>query len=278
MVKYQNLHFCKGETKMEGMLQAVVVVFMLFLCSLCLFAVIVIVRDMIYEAAKTRRERARDERDLNRVLEALEAVGEKVSAPEAIPVVAQPVVVEAPEPTVVVVEAPAKETPAPVEEAPALEETVEDEGAVAFSTHSLTIEEKYAMLSSEFKRYFDDIIKHALSKEGVKEFKYTGSYDYKIGAYRVIRMMIKRGEIVCEFHFIDRDILDYANASNIKMKQSATTIKVTEASAVGAAKDGIDLVCSQIEEDKEYKKELAREKRKEKRRQAAEAAANAQGE
>jgi hypothetical protein len=253
---------------MEGMLQAVVVVFMLFLCSLCLFAVIVIVRDMIYEAAKTRRERARDERDLNRVLEALEAVGEKVSAPEAIPVVAQPVVVEA----------PAKETPAPVEEAPALEENVEDEGAVAFSTHTLTIEEKYAMLSSEFKRYFDDIIKHALSKEGVKEFKYTGSYDYKIGAYRVIRMMIKRGEIVCEFHFIDRNILDYANTSNIKMKQSATTIKVTEVSAVGAAKDGIDLVCTQIEADKEYKKELAREKRKEKRRQAAEAAANAQGE
>ena len=263
---------------MEGMLQAVVVVFMLFLCSLCLFAVIVIVRDLIYEAAKTRRERAHDERDLNRVLEALEAVSEKVSAPEAIPVVAQPVVVEAPDPTVVAVEAPAKETPAPVEEAPALEEPVEDEGAVAFSTHTLTIEEKYATLSSEFKRYFDDIIKHALSKEGVKEFKHTGSYDYKIGVYRVVRMMIKRGEIVCEFHFIDRDILDYANASNIKMKQSATTIKVTEASAVGAAKDGIDLVCTQIEEDKEYKKELAREKRKEKRRQAAEAAANAQGE
>ena len=263
---------------MEGMLQAVVVVFMLFLCSLCLFAVIVIVRDLIYEAAKTRRERARDERDLNRVLEALEAVGEKVSAPEAIPVVAQPVVVEAPDPTVVVVEAPAKETPAPVEEAPALEEAVEDEGAVAFSTHTLTIEEKYATLSSEFKRYFDDIIKHALSKEGVKEFKHTGSYDYKIGVYRVVRLMIKRGEIVCEFRFIDRDILDYANASNIKMKQSATTIKVTEASAVGAAKDGIDLVCTQIEEDKEYKKELAREKRKEKRRQAAEAAANAKGE
>ena len=159
-----------------------------------------------------------------------------------------------------------------------MEEAVEDEGAVAFSTHTLTIEEKYATLSSEFKRYFDDIIKHALSKEGVKEFKHTGSYDYKIGVYRVVRLMIKRGEIVCEFRFIDRDILDYANASNIKMKQSATTIKVTEASAVGAAKDGIDLVCTQIEEDKEYKKELAREKRKEKRRQAAEAAANAKGE
>lgn len=261
---------------MEGMLQAVVVVFMLFLCSLCLFAVVVIVRDMIYENAKTRRARAREDRDYERVLKALEEAADKT--PEAIPVVAQPVVVEAPEPTVVVVEAPAKETPAPVEEAPALEEAVEDEGAVVFSANTLTMEEKYATLSSEFKRYFDEIIKHALSKEGVKEFKHNSSYDYKIGAYRVVRMMIKRGEIVCEFRFIDRDIIDYANASNVKMKQSATTIKVLEASAVGVAKDGIDLVCTQIAEDKEYKKELAREKRKEKRRQVAEAAANAQGE
>lgn len=261
---------------MEGMLQAVVVVFMLFLCSLCLFAVVVIVRDMIYENAKTRRARAREDRDYERVLKALEEAADKT--PEAIPVVAQPVVVEAPEPTVVVVEAPAKETPAPVEEAPALEEAVEDEGAVVFSANTLTMEEKYATLSSEFKRYFDEIIKHALSKEGVKEFKHNSSYDYKIGSYRVVRMMIKRGEIVCEFHFIDRDIIDYANASNVKMKQSATTIKVLEASAVGVAKDGIDLVCTQIAEDKEYKKELAREKRKEKRRQVAEAAANAQGE
>ncbi len=261
---------------MEGMLQAVVVVFMLFLCSLCLFAVVVIVRDMIYENAKTRRARAREDRDYERVLKALEEAADKT--PEAIPVVAQPVVVEAPEPTVVVVEAPAKETPAPVEEAPALEEAVEDEGAVVFSANTLTMEEKYATLSSEFKRYFDEIIKHALSKEGVKEFKHNSSYDYKIGSYRVVRMMIKRGEIVCEFRFIDRDIIDYANASNVKMKQSATTIKVLEASAVGVAKDGIDLVCTQIAEDKEYKKELAREKRKEKRRQVAEAAANAQGE
>ena len=260
---------------MEGMLQAVVVVFMLFLCSLCLFAVVVIVRDMIYENAKTRRARAREDRDYERVLKALEEAADKT--PEAIPVVAQPVVVEAPEPTVVVVEAPAAPV-APAEEAPALEVPAEDDGAVAFSANILTMEEKYATLSSEFKRYFDEIIKHALSKEGVKESKHNSSYDYKIGAYRVVRMMIKRGEIVCEFNFIDRDIIDYANASNVKMKQSATTIKVLEASAVGVAKDGIDLVCTQIAEDKEYKKELAREKRKEKRRQVAEAAANAQGE
>ena len=54
------------------------------------------------------------------------------------------------------------------------------------------------------------------------------------------------------------------------MKKSATTVRVSEGSAVGVVKDGIDLVCSQIAEDKERKKELAREKRREKRRLAKE--------
>ena len=54
------------------------------------------------------------------------------------------------------------------------------------------------------------------------------------------------------------------------MKRSATTVRVSEASAVGVVKDGIDLVCTQIAEDKEYKKNLAKEKRREKRRLAKE--------
>ena len=116
-------------------------------------------------------------------------------------------------------------------------------------------------------------MRHALAKEGVKEIKHTGSYDYKIGSYRVLRIMIKRGEIVCEFTFIDRGFADYASASNVRMKQSATTIRIEEASAVGVAKDGIDRVCQQIAEDKEHKKQLAREKRREKRRAQAEAEA-----
>ncbi len=257
---------------METMLQAVVVVFMLFLCSLCLFAVIVIVRDIIHENSKARMARERDEREFYRAQElAAQAVK---TEPEAIPVAATPAPTPEPEPEPEPAPAPVVEEPDPAEEAPAPVEEVSAEaenGAVTFATHTLTMEEKYAALSTEFKRYFDDIVRHAMAKEGVKESKHNNSYDYKIGAYRVIRMMIKRGEIVCEFNFIDRDILDYANASNVKMKQSASSMKVVEPAGVGAAKDGIDLVCTQIAEDKAYKKELAKEKRREKRKAEAEA-------
>ena len=62
-----------------------------------------------------------------------------------------------------------------------------------------------------------------------------------------------------EFNFIDKDFAEYASSSDVKMKRSATSVRVLEPSAVGVAKDGIDLVCSQIAEDKERKKELARE-------------------
>ena len=243
------------EDLLQNVLPVVLIVFMMFLCALCLFAVIVIARDIVHESARSRRER-RYERELAK---------ERESAKEPAPV-------KEPEPEVTVPE-PVKE-PEPVETPPTEPEeepALDEDGAVTFATHTLTIEEKYATLSLEFKRYFDDIIRHVLAKDGIKELKHTGSYDYKIGAYRVLRIMIKRSEIVCEFTFIDRDFADLTSANNVRVKQSATTLRISEASAVGVAKDCIDRVCAQIAEDKEHKKELAREKRRERRRAQAEA-------
>lgn len=270
---------------METMLQAVVVVFMLFLCALCLFAVVVIARDIIHESARRKEERNEVEQVKEVVITppapieipitvtptVLAPVAEPApveeKAEEPAPVVVAPVEEKVEEPTPVVV-VPVIEAEEPEEE---IAVTEEDPDAVSFSRVTLTMEEKYATLSTEFKRHFDDIIKHAMAKEGVQENRRTSSYDYKIGAYKVLRMLIKRGEIVCEFNFIDKEFAEYASASDVRMKKSATTVRVTEASAVGVVKDGIDLVCSQIAEDKERKKELAREKRREKRRKAKEA-------
>lgn len=263
----------------DNVLQVMLIAFMFFLCALCLFAVIVIARDIVYESAKNRRDREKEDR-----LERLEAQ-ERLKLYEAEPVIAhsekpldkpeetekiEPMQEKADEATRVakekveaLVEVAATENVAEAEEA----ETEEaDEGAVSFNRVNLTLEEKYATLSSEFKRFFDDIVRHAVAKDGVKEFKKSGSYDYKIGAYKVLKLNIKRGEIVCYFNFIDRDFNSYANESNVKIKQSATVVRVLEASAVGVVKDGVDLVCQQIAEDKERKRALANEKRREKRR------------
>ena len=231
---------------MEFMLQAVVVIFMLFLCALCLFAVVVIARDIVRESASNKKD-----------ADAHKSTDEK----EPVQVVVQPVLSTA-------VPAPVVEEPvAPIMEEVATAETSDSVSGVVFSKVSLTMAEKYAALSSEHKRYFDQIVKYALSKEGVTEAKYNSAYDYKIGTYRVVRMTIKRGEIVCEFNFIDRDFKNYASEASVKVKSAGTTVKVTEKLAVGVVKDGIDLVVTQIAADKEYKKALARERRKERYRQ-----------
>ena len=233
---------------MENLLQVVVIMFMLFLCALCLFAVVVIARDIVHETLK-KREGNKEHEDDKKTEE----------QPAATVIMQEPVVETKKEEEPVVV-------PEVVQEVVA-SEAEEDPDAVKFSRGaSLTMVERYSTLSTEFKRYFDEIVRHVLAKEGIKENKQSNYYDYKIGAHRVLRLSIKRGETVCEFNFVDKDFMDYAGSSSVKMKRSATQIKVTEAAAVGAVKDGIDLVCKQIEAFKEHKKELARAKRRESRK------------
>ena len=254
---------------MEIMLQTVIIVFMLFLCSLCLFAVLVIARDMIAESMAKRKGDFATEAPQP----AKEQIIKEVTVIKEVPVKTETVVVEAPAPAP---EPEAKEKPVQmpetvsepvIEEAPVEEVVVlpDDPNAVKFSTTQLTMEEKYAMLSKEHKGYFDAIVKHAMSKEGVKVNKSKNYYDYKIGLTRLVRMSIKRGEIICEFIFIDRDFKNYASQADLKIKSTGSMIKVIEPAAVGVAKDGIDLVFTQMEEEREYKKQLAREKRRAKR-------------
>ena len=245
---------------MEQALEITLTFFMIFLCMLCLFSVLVIARDIIRESSQSRRKREDKEEKVVTVIKEIE-----VPAKVAEPVAPAPVVEKEP-----VIEPPV------VEEAPAPVEIVEehDDSEVTFNKTRLTMAEKYEALSSLYKEFYDAIVKHALSKEGVKEFGNNNYIDYKIGAHRLVRIMIKRGEIVCEFIFIDREFKNYASANNVKMKPAATAVKINEPSAVGVAKDGIDRVCQQIEEEKEYKKQLAREKRREQRQKAKEAEGN----
>lgn len=265
---------------MEAILETVIVVFMLFLCALCLFAVLVIVRDIITESAARRRKNEGKDTVVNQTpapapVQAAPTPVVLVQAPAAVP--AEPmVVVQAPAPARAVEEEEPIAEPAPAaEEAEKPEPTPQavvsaveedDPNAVKFSTsHVMTLSEKYAALSSEYKGYFDEICRYAAAKEGAKEFRNNSYCDYKQGTQRLVRITIKRGEIFCQFVFIDRDFKSYASQNNVKMKASATTVKVVEPVAVGVVKDGIDLVCQQIAEEREFKKQQALARRRAKR-------------
>ena len=274
-------------------MEIVFMVFMVIVSIMALFAVMVVFRDVVQEVLASRRERdkhseailAHAERIIAREIaqEESKVAAIAAAAPVAAPVEETPAEV-APVEEAAVEEAPVEETPveeAPVEEAPVEEPAVEeapaeenDEGKISFSAgQRQTLEEKYLALTSEQKGWYDAIIKYASNVEGSKRFKNARYEEYKIGANRIVRVLIKRGVIQCEFILHNSDFMNYINENKISVKQSATTMLVETAATVDAVKNSIDIVVAAIAEEKEYKKKLAREKRKAAR--AAEAAENA---
>ena len=218
--------------------------FMVVVSIMALFAVAVVLRDIVKEILHDRRERE--------LKPASAVVAEPVQAPA--PVV-EPVV--EPEP---VVEAEPVAEPAPEE----------DDGKISFAAgQQKTLEEKYLELSPEARGWYDEIIRHAAIIEGSKRFKNTRYEEYKLGNSRLVRMLIKRGIIHCEFILQNSDFKNYVNENKISVRQSATTMRVDSRETVDAAKNSIDIVVAAIAEEKEYKKQLARERRKSQRNAVA---------
>ena len=252
-------------------------VFMVVVSIMAMFAVMVVFRDIVREILQARREERENKKAAAQqpAAQPVETVVAPVEEPAA-PVEQTPVepVVEA-EPVEEPVEEAAVEEPVAEEVAAeeAVAEEVEDpEGTITFSAgQRQTLEEKYLELSSEARGWYDEIIKYATMVDGSKRFKNARYEEYKVGKNRLVRMLIKRGIIHCEFILHNSDFKNYINENKISVKQAATTMRVENAAGVEAVKSSIDIAVAAIAEEKEYKKKLAREKRK-----AAKAAAEAE--
>ena len=228
-------------------------VFMVFVSVMCLFAVLVVLRDIVKEIAETKRQ------NYEKKLADVQASKE---------VKAEPVVVvkEEPQAVEVKVEEPVKEEVKVEEPAPALQEVAcadAQDGNVTFSAgERLTLEQKYTQLSKKDKGRYDEIVNYAKKVEGNRCFKNDRYEEYKVGKNRLVRMLIKRGVIVCEFILQNSDFRNFVNENKISVKQSATSIKIVDESSVAVAKSSIDIAVTAINEEKEYKKQIAREKRR----------------
>ena len=239
-------------------------VFMVVVSIMAMFAVMVVFRDIVKEILLARRERENNKAAAQQPAAQVEApvaavVEEPVAPVVQPPVVEEPVAVEEP----VVEEAVAEEAEAAevvVEEAAAEEDP---EGIISFAAgQRQTLEEKYLELSSEARGWYDEIIKYAAVVEGSKRFKNARYEEYKVGKNRLVRLLIKRGIIHCEFILHNSEFKNYINENKISVKQAATTMRVESAAGVDAVKNSIDIAVDAIAEEKEYKKKLAREKRK----------------
>ncbi len=256
-------------------------VFMVVVSIMALFAVMVVFRDVVSEVLVSRRERERADRSIIQHAERIIAEAEAKAAEAKAKAEAEPVKEDASRaiPTMVV-EAPAavaEPVAAPVvPEEPEVDETAakkaesddeaedeSDEGKISFALgQQQTLDEKYLALSAEQRGWYDAIIKYASAVEGSKRVKNARYEEYKVGKNRIVRLLIKRGVINCEFMLHNSDFKNYVNENKIAVKQSATTMLVETAATVAAVKNSIDIVVAVIAEEKEYKKQLARERRK----------------
>ncbi len=244
-------------------------VFMSLVSVMSLFSVLVVLRDIVKEILAARREKANNAasliEEMERIIAKANANEEKAVEPAPVAEVVAEVPVQA-EPEV----EPVAEEPAEAE--PEAQESAEEaEGTISFSTtQRQTLEEKYLALSAQQRGWYDEIIKYAAAVEGSKRYKNVRYEEYKVGKNRLVRMLIKRNTVVCEFILHNSDFKNYISENKITVKQSATTMLVDSDATVDAVKNSIDIVVAFIAEEKEHKKMLARERRK-----AARAAQNA---
>ncbi len=123
----------------------------------------------------------------------------------------------------------------------------------------LTLDEAYAKLSKQQKKFFDTLKEYAMSKEKCKEKKST--YYILLGQSSVnplVKLTIKKDCTVALFKMEDeymKDIRRNAGSEGTKVKVKETELIVGDSQALATAKEMIDLREDQIERYNDYFKE-----------------------
>ena len=129
----------------------------------------------------------------------------------------------------------------------------------------LTLDEAYAKLSKEQKKFFDTLKAYAMSKDKCKEKKST--YYILLGQSSVnplVKLTVKKDTTVALFKMEDeyfKDIRRDAGSDGTKIKVKETELVVGDVQALDAAKRMVDLREDQIERYQEYLKEQKSMKR-----------------
>ena len=255
--------------------EIVFLAFLAFACLMAMFSMLILLRDIVRDGrsnnnAVAPQAPAQEQAPVAPIVQVVAPTPAIAPAPVVSPApVAEPVA-PAPAPVVEVKEVVKEVVVAPVEEvAPAVveevEEVVSDDNVSFTSEKSLTIDDKYLELTSDQKTWYDEIIKYASAVDGSRRFKNARYEEYKVGKNRLVRMLIKRGIIVCEFILPNNDFKNYVNENKLKIKAAPTVLKVVDTESVQVAKDSIDIAVKAIEDEKEYKKQQIRERRKQAR-------------
>ncbi len=124
----------------------------------------------------------------------------------------------------------------------------------------LTLEEAYAKLTKEQKKYFDGLREYAMSKDSKCKEKLS-TYFTTIGPSTTnpfIKLTIKKGITVALFKMEDeylKDIRRNASGDGTKVKVKETEVPIGDKQAYDTAKDMVDLRLDQIDRYNDFLKE-----------------------
>lgn len=164
-------------------------------------------------------------------------------------------------------EAPATEAPAT--EAPAQEP--EDGAVVLHRNTAVPYPEAYSALSPAEKRYVDDILAYAESKEGAKLVTNDNAACVYFGKKQLVRIILRRGKITARMQVQNNALASYADDNNFNLREKPVDVRVESAATVGYIKGIIDINYATFKEEREMKEAKKKEERRLKRQQKRQA-------
>ena len=158
------------------------------------------------------------------------------------------------------------ESAAPAETIAVAEAAGADGRATAFIKPRVeTLFGKYLNLTDEQKRFYDEIVAYAAAIPGSRQIKNDRYEEYRYGNARLVRVLIKRDTVVCAYLMTNVNFKRYVAGNKIKVKTAPSVLKISDESALRAAKDSIGIAKKIVDDEKAYKKEQAKLRRRARR-------------
>lgn len=155
------------------------------------------------------------------------------------------------------------ETTAPAETAAASAAAGAEGRATAFIKPRVeTLFGKYLNLTDEQKRFYDEIVAYAAAIPGSRQIKNDRYEEYRYGNARLVRVLIKRDTVVCAYLMTNVNFKRYVAGNKIKVKTAPSVLKISDESALRAAKDSIGIAKKIVDDEKAYKKDQAKLRRR----------------
>ena len=127
-----------------------------------------------------------------------------------------------------------------------------------------TLGEKYSKLSKKQKRFYDEIAEYAAAIFGCRQIKNDRYEEYRYKGGRLVRILIKRNSVICEYLMTNDRFKRYVAGNKVKIKTAPIKLKITDKKSLQAAKDSIDIAKKNIDDEKTYKQEQAKLRRRKK--------------